>query len=78
MHSSTQTSRDLALLFPAEAESVISLDVVKRIVRSSPKDEDDKCTLQFFLRYLEEVSTRKEGTVYIEFDTKKLYCTLIG
>ena len=49
------------IFFPTEAESVISIDVLKKILNSEPQTDDDKNTLQFFIRYLEEVSKRKEG-----------------
>ena len=51
------------IFFPTEAESVISIDVLKKILKSEPQTDDDKNTLQFFIRYLEEVSKRKEGIV---------------
>jgi hypothetical protein len=50
------------IFFPTEAESVISIDVLKKILNSEPQTDDDKNTLQFFIRYLEEVSKRKEGS----------------
>ena len=43
-------------LFPTEAESVISIDVLKKIIKSDSKTDDAKNTLEFFIRYLEEVS----------------------
>ena len=51
-------------LFPTEAESVISIDVLKKIIKSDPNTDDAKNTLEFFIRYLEEVSERKEGIAY--------------
>jgi hypothetical protein len=51
------------IFFPTEAEWVISIDVLKKILKSEPQTDDDKNTLQFFIRYLEEVSKRKEGIV---------------
>ena len=51
-------------LFPTEAESLISIDVLKKIIKSDPKTDDAKNTLELFIRYLEEVSERKEGNAY--------------
>ena len=50
-------------LFPAEAEFVISIDILKKIIKSDPKTDDAKNTLEFFICYL-EVSERKEGIAY--------------
>lgn len=52
------------LLFPTEVEFVINIDVLKKILKSEPQTDDEKNTLQFFIRYLEELSQRNKGIVH--------------